>query len=157
MEELCMFNENIEFYATLARPKAGVRFDAGNEFANDLEDAVREANDEWSGDRMFEIIEYNGISVKMAYRALDPIRGERTLTRYLQKISQILAYDKQWNEKATRKKGTIFTVQIISSPNQKDIKTGTKSEDILDEEPTTKELLKQILEVLTDIKEEIKK
>jgi hypothetical protein len=157
MEELRMFNENIEFYATLARPKAGVRFDAGNEFANDLEDAVREANDEWSGDRMFEIIEYNGISVKMAYRALDPIRGERTLTRYLQKISQILAYDKQWNEKATRKKGTIFTVQIISSPNQKDIKTGTKSEDILDEEPTTKELLKQILEVLTDIKEEIKK
>jgi len=93
----------------------------------------------------------------MAYRALDPIRGERTLTRYLQKISQILAYDKQWNEKATRKKGTIFTVQIISSPNQKNIKTGTKSEDILDEEPTTKELLKQILEVLTDIKEEIKK
>ena len=157
MEELRMFNENIEFYATLARPKAGVRFDAGNEFANDLEDAVREANDEWSGDRMFEIIEYNGISVKMAYRALDPIRGERTLTRYLQKIAQILAYDKQWNEKATRKKGTIFTVQIISSPNQKDIKTGTKSEDILDEEPTTKELLKQILEVLTDIKEEIKK
>lgn len=157
MEELRMFNENIEFYATLARPKAGVRFDAGNEFANDLEDAVREANDEWSGDRMFEIIEYNGISVKMAYRALDPIRWERTLTRYLQKISQILAYDKQWNEKATRKKGTIFTVQIISSPNQKDIKTGTKSEDILDEEPTTKELLKQILEVLTDIKEEIKK
>lgn len=157
MEELRMFNENIEFYATLARPKAGVRFDAGNEFANDLEDAVREANDEWSGDRMFEIIEYNGISVKMAYRALDPIRGERTLTRYLQKISQILAYDKQWNEKATRKKGTIFTVQIISSPNQKNIKTGTKSEDILDEEPTTKELLKQILEVLTDIKEEIKK
>lgn len=152
-----MFNENIEFYATLARPKAGVRFDAGNEFANDLEYAVREANDEWSGDRMFEIIEYNGISVKMAYRALDPIRGERTLTRYLQKISQILAYDKQWNEKATRKKGTIFTVQIISSPNQKNIKTGTKSEDILDEEPTTKELLKQILEVLTDIKEEIKK
>lgn len=152
-----MWNENIEFYATLARPKAGVRFDNGNEFANDLEDAVREANHEWNGDRIFDIIEYNGISVKMAYRALDPIRGERTLTRYLQKISQILAYDKQWNEKVTRKEGTIFTVQIISNRNREYIMMDTERNEVLSEEPTTRELLKQILAVLTDIKEEIAK
>jgi hypothetical protein len=156
LEDSCMWNENIEFYAILARPKSGVRFEAGNEFVIDLENAVREANDEWNGDRIFEIISYDGISVKMAYHALDLIRGERTLTRHLQKISQMLAYDKQWNKRVTRKEGTIFTVQIISSLNQKDIKTGTVSDDMLDEEPTTKELLKQILEVLTDIREEIK-
>lgn len=148
-----MWNENIEFYATLARPKAGVRFEEGNEYANDLEDAVKQANDEWKGDRIFDIIEYSGISVKMAYRALDPIRGERTLTRYLQKISQILAYDKQWNERVTRKEGTIFTVQIV----HKSIEDNIEGADILEDEPTSKELLKQILEVLIDIREEIRK
>ncbi|ASW42374.1 hypothetical protein [Clostridium isatidis] len=148
-----MWNENIEFYVTLARPKAGVRFEEGNEYANDLEDAVKQANDEWKGDRIFEIIEYSGISVKMAYRALDLIRGERTLTRYLQKISQILAYDKQWNERVTRKEGTIFTVQIV----HKSIEDNIESADILEDEPTSKELLKQILEVLIDIREEIRK
>lgn len=151
-----MWNENIEFYATLARPKAGVRFENGNEFANDLEDAVRQANAEWNGDRVFEIIEYSGISVKMVYRALDLIRGERTLTRHLQKISQILAYDKQWNERATRKEGTIFTVQIVDTPKCESNEADIEGADILDDEPTTKELLKQILEVLTDIREEIK-
>ena len=39
-----MWNENIIFYATLARPKAGVRFDSGNEFANDLEEVVEKVN-----------------------------------------------------------------------------------------------------------------
>lgn len=152
-----MWNENIEFYATLARPKAGVRFEDGNEYANDLEDAVSQANSEWNGDRMFEITEYSGISVRMVYHALDPIRGERTLTRHLQKISQILAYDKQWNERVTRKEGTIFTVQIIDNPNFKNNKADTESVNILDDEPTTKELLIQILAVLTDIREEIRK
>lgn len=152
-----MWNVNIGFYATLARPKAGVRFDAGKEFAADLEDAVREANQEWKGDRMFEIIGYDGITVEMVYRALDPIRGERTLTRHLQKISQILAYDKQWNQKVTRKEGTIFTVDIIGSPNDKQEVTDTGCEDVLGEDMTTKDLLKQMLEVLTDIREEIRK
>ncbi len=152
-----MWNENIEFFATLARPKAGVRFEDRNEYANDLEDAVSQANGEWNGDRMFEIIEYSGISVKMAYRALDPIRGERTLTRHLQKISQILAYDKQWNERVTRKEGRIFTVQIVDTPNCKSTEADIEGVDILGDEPTTKELLKQILEVLTDIRDEIRK
>jgi hypothetical protein len=151
-----MWNENIEFHATLARPKAGVRFEAGNEFTVDLEDAVRQANNEWNGDRIFEIIEYNGISVRMVYRALDPIRGKRTLTRHLQKISQILAYDKQWNEKVTRKEGTIFTVDIISIHNRIDAKMDAESNVLLEEEPTTRELLKQILEILKDIKETIR-
>lgn len=152
-----MWNENIVFYATLARPKSGVRFEDGNEYANDLEDAVRQANGEWNGDRMFEIIEYSGISVKMVYRALDPIRGERTLTRHLQKISQILAYDKQWNKRATRKEGTIFTIDIISNPDHKQVRINTGNEDVLGEDMTTKDILKQILAVLSDIKEEIRK
>lgn len=105
-----MWNENIEFEVTLARPKAGVRFEENNEYIEDLIAAVEEVNQEWNGDREFEILEYNGIAVKMAYHALDPIRGGRTLTRYLQKVSKILAYEKGWNEKVTRKEGTIFTV-----------------------------------------------
>ncbi|NLZ33569.1 MAG: hypothetical protein GX889_01425 [Clostridiales bacterium] len=75
------------------------------------------------------------------------------MTRYLQKISQILAYDKQWNERVTRKEGTIFTVQIV----HKSIEDNIESADILEDEPTSKELLKQILEVLIDIREEIRK
>jgi hypothetical protein len=152
-----MWNENVEFFATLARPKAGVRFEAGNEFASDLEEAVKEANQEWNGDRIFEIIGYDGIRVRMAYRALDLIRGERTLTRHLQKISQMLAYEKRWNEKVTRKEGTIFTVEVIEGSSQKSTKTEIESYKILTEEPTTIQLLKQILEVLTDIREEIRK
>ena len=150
-----MWNENIEFYATLARPKAGVRFETGNEYVNDLEDAIKQANNEWNGDRMFEVIEYSGISAKMVYRALDPIKGERTLTRHLQKISQILAYDKHWNERATRKEGTIFTVQVIDSSNFISTSADTNSNDTLDGELTTNELLIQILGVLTDIREKI--
>ncbi|WP_207640966.1 hypothetical protein [Desulfofalx alkaliphila] len=135
-----------------------MRFDSGNEFANDLEEVVEKVNAAWKGDRIFEIIEYSGLSVKMAYRALDLIRGRRTLTRHLQKVSTMLAYDKQWNEKVTRKAGTIFTVKIIGHQRPESIAdTEIDDGDIVDREPTTNELLKQILDTLIDIREEIKK
>lgn len=151
-----MWNENIEFYATLARPKAGVRFDAGNDFSIDVEDAVREVNDEWNGERVIEVISYDGISVKMAYRALDPIKNERTIIRYLQVVSQKLAHNKKWNERVTRKPGAIFNVQVVR-PNSNDIEADIGSADVVENEPTTKELLQQILAVVKDIKEELRR
>lgn len=150
---ILMFNENIEFYAVLARPKPGVRFEPGNEYAIDLDDAIKKANGEWNGDRVFEVLEYNGISVRMAYRALDFIRGNRTLTRYLQKISRILAYDKNWNYKATRKPGTIFTVQLIDNP--KNAESNKQCKKQTDDELKNRDILIQILDVLKDIQKRL--
>lgn len=69
------------------------------------------------------------------------------LTRYLQNISKKLAYNKNWNDRVTRKKGTIFTVEILSSSEDKKIEDGA----------STQQLLKQILETLIEIKEVITK
>ncbi|MEN6348252.1 MAG: hypothetical protein ABFD08_02495 [Syntrophomonas sp.] len=150
------WNENIIFRAILARPKGGVRFEPGNEFATDLEDAVRQANQEWNGDRAFDVIDYDGISATMSYHSLDPIKGDRTLTRHLQKISQILAYEKQWNVKATRKPKTIFTVSLLNNIIKENTTTGTEAKATYSEEPTGREILAQILEVAKDIREILK-
>lgn len=151
--EIIMYNENVEFYAVLARPKPGVRFEPGNEYAMDLENAIQKANSEWCGDRIFEILEYKGISVKMVYRALDFIKGNRTLTRYIQKISRILAYDKNWNYKATRKPGTIFTVQLIDNP--KNAESNKECKKQTDDELKNRDILIQILDVLKDIQKRL--
>ncbi len=43
------FNSNIEFSASLVRPKKGISFEPGNEYVKDLEDAVSKFNKQWDG------------------------------------------------------------------------------------------------------------
>lgn len=85
-------------------------FKKGNELAIDLESVVEEKNQEWIGKRCFKVLDYNGGVAEMQYLSVEPIKTERTHIRYLQMVSQILAYGKGWNERVTRKAGSIFTV-----------------------------------------------
>ncbi len=151
-----MWNENIEFYARLARPKPGVRFENNNEQLRDLQDAVSQANAEWNGERIFDILDHDGISVKMAYRALDPIKNRRTLTRHLQTISQILAHEKNWNENVTRKENTIFTVDLIGDQYSGRSELNSQRNSVGDDETPIKNLLVEILDVLGDIRDELR-
>ena len=146
-----MWNENVSFVAKLARPKPGARFDQNSQLVRDLETSVEEANSEWNGERKFEILGYDGAAVSMVYRALDPIRGRRTVTRFLQKISKDLAYHRGWNDKVTRKEGTIFTVEFSIGESES---SQTKL-DSVDENGSLEETLQAILKVLEEIRDEL--
>jgi len=137
------FNSNIEFSASLVRPKKGISFEPGNEYVKDLEDAVSKFNKQWDGLRQFEILGYEGITVKMMYRSVDLVRKKRTIVKYLQEISRTLAYEKDWNTKVTRKPGAIFTVEFDTSVDQL---LSTTHEEAKKGSTVDQEFLKQLAE-----------
>ncbi|MGH4117920.1 hypothetical protein [Clostridium sp.] len=151
-----------EFTATLARPKPGARFIEGNKLIHDLKEAVQKTNEEWAGDRMLEILGFDGISVKMRYSSLDKINGSRTISKYLQSVSRKLAHEMGWNEEVTRVKGRIFTLTMEEEAdnsietNKVELQNVIKAVDIGEfEKPGVYELLEQILKHVKSMDEKL--
>lgn len=141
------FNSNIEFSASIARPKKGISFEPGNEYVQDLEYAVNKFNESWGAIRRFEILGYEGITVKMVYRSVDLVRKRRTVVKFLQEISRTLAYERDWNSKVTRKPGAIFTLEFHTNIDEELPAPEEAKEPDVDQESlkqSTEEMLTQL-------------